>query len=218
MKELNLKFEDFPLHMPNEKKIVAKLESLVKELEECGSFLTAKPVIKRWNKYMEELQTDATVISVRYSLDTRDPVYKKAQDKLDEIYPVVSNYATRFEKILLKAKYRKDAEAAFGSYLFKMYESHQKSFDEKIIPDLIEENKLTSKYDEIMGGAQIEFRGEVYNTSQLGKFLSDSDRATRKEAAQAFDKWLGEHEQEIADIYDKLVHLRNSMAVKLGYI
>ena len=47
MKELTLKFEDFPLHMPNEKKIVAKLESLVKELEECGSFLTAKPVIKR---------------------------------------------------------------------------------------------------------------------------------------------------------------------------
>ena len=217
MKELNLKFEDFPLHMPNEKKIVAKLDSLVKELEECGSFLTAKPVIKRWNKYMEELQTDGTVISVRYSLDTRDPVYKKAQDKLDEIYPVVSNYATRFEKILLKAKYRKDAEAAFGSYLFKMYESHQKSFDEKIIPELIEENKLTSKYDEIMGGAQIEFRGEVYNTSQLGKFLSDSDRATRKEAAQAFDKWLGEHEQEIADIYDKLVKLRHKMAKELGF-
>ena len=217
MKELNLKFEDFPLHMPNEKKIVAKLDSLVKELEECGSFLTAKPVIKRWNKYMEELQTDGTIISVRYSLDTRDPVYKKAQDKLDEIYPVVSNYATKFEKILLKAKYRKDAEAAFGTYLFKMYESHQKAFDEKIIPDLIEENKLTSKYDEIMGGAQIEFRGEVYNTSQLGKFLSDSDRATRKEAAQAFDKWLGEHEQEIADIYDKLVKLRHKMAKELGF-
>ena len=217
MKELNLKFEDFPLHMPNEKKIVTKLESLVKELEECGSFLTAKPVIKRWNKYMEELQTDGTVISVRYSLDTRDPVYKKAQDKLDEIYPVVSNYATKFEKILLKAKYRKDAEAAFGPYLFKMYEAHQKAFDEKIIPELIEENKLTSKYDEIMGGAQIEFRGEVYNTSQLGKFLSDSDRATRKEAAQAFDKWLGEHEQEIADIYDKLVKLRHKMAKELGF-
>ena len=217
MKELNLKFEDFPLHMPNEKKIVAKLDSLVKELEECGSFLTAKPVIKRWNKYMEELNTDGTVISVRYSLDTRDPVYKKAQDKLDEIYPVVSNYATRFEKILLKAKYRKDAEKEFGPYLFRMYESHQKSFDEKIIPELIEENKLSSKYDEIMGGAQIEFRGGVYNLSQLGKFLTDADRATRKEAAQAFDKWLGEHEQEIADIYDKLVKLRDKMAKELGF-
>ena len=217
MKELKLKFEDFPLHMPNEKKIVAKLESLIKELEECGSFLTAKPVIKRWNKYMEDLSTDGTVISVRYSLDTRDPVYKKAQDKLDEIYPVVSNYATKFEKILLKAKYRKDAEKEFGTYLFKMYESHQKSFDEKIIPELIEENKLSSKYDEIMGGAQIEFRGGVYNLSQLGKFLTDSDRATRKEAAQAFDKWMCEHEKDIAEIYDKLVKLRDKMAKELGF-
>ena len=217
MKELNLKFEDFPLNVPSEKRIVKKLESLIAELEECGSFLTAKPVIKKWNKYMEELSTDASVISVRYSLDTRNSVYKKAQEKLDEMMPIVSNYSTKFEKILLKARYRKDAEQAFGKYLFKMYEAHQKSFDEKIIPDLIEENKLSSKYDEIMGGAQIEFRGEIYNLSQLGKFLSDNDRDTRREAAMAFDKWLGEHEQEIGGIYDQLVKIRDRIAKKLGF-
>ena len=217
MKELKLTFEEFPLNVPSEKRIVNKLESLVNELEECGSFLTAKPVIKKWNKYMEDLSTDISVIYVRYSLDTKNPVYKKAQDKVDEIMPLISNYSTKFEKILLKAKYRKQLEEAFGKYLFKMYEAHQKVFDEKIIPELIEENKLSSKYDEIMGGAQIEFRGQVYNTSQLGKFLCDSDRATRKEAAQAFDKWLGEHEKEIGDIYGQLVTIRNTIAKKLGF-
>ena len=216
MKE-NLVFEEYPLHVPSEKRVSAKLESLINELEECGSALTAKNAVKHWNKYMMDLGTDMSVIQVRYTLDTRSKVYKNAQERLDELSPVFANYSNRFEKILLKAKYRKQLEEIYGKYLFKMFENNQKSFDEKIIPELIEENKLTSKYDEIMGGAQIEFRGETYNLSQLGKFTTSSDRETRKEASIAMDKWLGEHEQEIGDIYDKLVHLRDSMAKKLGF-
>ena len=217
MKETNIKFEDYPLHVPTEKRTINKLESLIAELEECGSALTAKNAVKHWNKFMSELSTDASVIQVRYTLDTRSPVYRSAQQKLDELSPVFANYSNKFEKILLKAKYRKDLEKLYGKYLFKMYENSLKAFDEKIIPELIEENKLSSRYDEIMGGAQIEFRGQTYNLSQLGKFVSDADRDTRREASIAIDNWLGEHEKEIGDIYDKLVHLRDSMAKKLGF-
>ena len=217
MKETSLKFEQYPLRVPTEKRTINKLEALVKDLEECGSANTAKLAVKHWNKYMSELGTDVGVIQVRYTLDTTNRVYKNAQDKVDELSPVFSKYSNEFEKILLKAKYRKDLEKLYGKYLFKIFENNQKSFDPKIIPDLIEENKLTSKYDEILGGAKIEFRGQVYNLSQLGKFMSDADRETRKEASIAMDKWLGEHEKEIADIYDKLVHLRDGMAKKLGY-
>ncbi len=217
MKEKSLKFEQYPLRIPTEKRTINKLEALIKELEECGSANTAKLAVKHWNKYMSELATDVSVIQVRYTLDTTNKVYKNAQDKVDELSPIFSKYSNDFEKILLKAKYRKDLEKLYGKYLFKMYENNQKAFDPKIIPDLIEENKLTSKYDEIMGGAQIEFRGGTYNLSQMGKFTTDSDRETRKEASIAMDKWLGEHDQEIGEIYDKLVHLRDGMAKKLGY-
>lgn len=215
--EQHLVFEEYPLNIPNEKKVSKKLESLLQELEECGSALTAKKAIKHWNKYMSDLATDMIVIEVRYSIDTTNETYKKAQEKLDEISPLISNYTSKYEKILVNAKYRKDLEKDLSKYLFKMYENSLRAFDEKIIPELIEENKLTSKYDEIMGGAQINFRGEVLNLSQLGKYCSSEDRATRKEAAIAMDKWLGEHEQEIGDIYDKLVHLRDTMAKKLGF-
>ncbi len=217
MKEANLKFEQYPLRVPTEKRMINKLESLIEELEECGSAKTAKLAIKHWNKYMSELGTDVGVIQCRYTLDTTNKVYKNAQDKVDELSPVFTKYSNQYEKILLKARYKKDLEKIYGKYLFKIYENNQKAFDPKIIPDLIEENKLTSKYDEILGGAQINFRGQVYNLSQLGKFMSDKDRETRKEASIAMDKWLGEHENEIAEIYDKLVHLRDGMAKKLGY-
>ena len=57
-KELDMKFEDFPLNTPSEKRITNKLDVLLQDLVECGSALTANLAIKHWNKYMTQLQTD----------------------------------------------------------------------------------------------------------------------------------------------------------------
>lgn len=215
--DLNTKFEDYPLNVPSLKRLEKKISQLVQELKECGSALTAVPVIKKMNKLMESVQTDMSIIYVLYSCDTQNKTYKKAQEKCDEISPVISAYTQQFYKILTKVKYRKDLEKIFGKYLFKMLDDSLKTFDEKVIPELIEENKLVSKYDEIMGTAQIEFRGGIYNLSQIGKFCQDQDQKTRKEAAEALDKWLGEKEGALGSIYDELVHLRTTIAKKLGF-
>ena len=212
-----LKFSEFPLVMPNEKRISAKMEGFVKELESCSSALEAEKVIKKLRKYEEKLETEFTTIQVLYSLDTTNKAYKKAQDKLDEISPLLSKYSTDIKKILTSASYRKELEKKWGTFLFKKYDLDLRTFDEKIMPELLKENKLSSEYDEVMGGAQIEFRGEVLNLSQLGKYLQSSDRDTRKEAAIAMDKWLGEHEERIGGIYDELVKVRDEMAKKLGF-
>ena len=71
---------------------------------------------------MDEVGTYASVISVKYACDTTNPAYKKAQERLDELIPVVSNYSNQFIKILAKAKYRKELEEQFGKYLFKKYD------------------------------------------------------------------------------------------------
>ena len=217
MKEKYLTFEQYPLKIPTEKRTINKLEYLINELEQCGSMLTAKLPIKHWNKFSDEIETDIAIIQARYTLDTRNKVYRNAQNKVDELLPVLQNYVNKYQRLLVKARYRKDLEQLYGKYLFKIYENNLKSFDAKIIPDLIEENKLTTKYDEIMGNAKIKFRGGVYNLSQIGKFTTDVDRDTRKEASVALDKWLGEHDAELGELYDKLVHLRDSMAKKLGF-
>ena len=217
MKKEEIKFSELPFIVPSEKKVVNKLDGFIKEIKECGSAETASQVIKKFNKYVDELGTYGAIIMVKYACDTTNPAYKKAQEKLDELMPVVSNYSTEFIKVIMKQKYKKDLENKFGKYLFKKYEISLRRFDEKIIPDLIKENKLTSKYDEIMGGAQIEFRGEILNLSQLGKYTQSSDRLTRKEASQALDKWLKDHDKELGDIYSELVLLRDGMAKKLGF-
>ena len=216
MKE-DLKFSDYPFIVPTEKRTINKMESLIQELKECGSVTTASLALKHWNKFSDELQTQISLIYVLYSLDTNNKAYKRAQDQIDELLPKIYKYSTDYQRILAKASYRKDLEKKLGKFYFKKIDFSLKSFDERIIADSIEENKLTSKYGEILGTAQIPFRGEILNLPQIGKYIQDKDRDTRREAAEALDKWLGEHDAEIGEIYSKFVLLRDQMAKKLGF-
>ena len=217
MKRNAIKFSNYKLVVPNVKKFAAKMEEFIKELNACKNADEAAKVIKKLNKYNSKIETQASIIYVLYSCDTTNKKYAKAQNYLDEVSPTFSKYGQDVTKLLANATYRAELEKKFGSFLFKKYDISLKTFDEKIMPELMQINKLTSEYDLIFGSAQIEFRGQALNLSQLGKYLQDSDRETRREAAKAMDKWLGEHEQRIGEIYGELVLLRDKMAKKLGY-
>ncbi len=217
MSKQAIKFSQYPFGIPDEKKVVTKLEKLIAELTAAKTAKEAEVMIKKINKYSETLDTQISVIYVKYSCDTRNEEYKKAQDRVDEFTPVLSKYFNQVIKILTSAPYRPELEKKFGTFLFKKYDASLRTFDEKIIPELIKESKLTSEYDMIFGGAQIEFDGQTLNLSQLGKYMQDKDRKVRKAAAQAMDNWLKENEPRIAEIFDELVHLRNDMALKLGF-
>lgn len=217
MKNKDIKFEEIPLKVPSYKAIEKKLTEITNELSEAKDFASGMKAIKKMNKYMEKLETQITVISIRYSLNTTDKKIAKAQDKIDEMSPLLSNLINRWNHILVKVPYRAEIEKKYTPYYFQMIENSLKSFDEKIIPELIEINKLSSQYDRVLGSAQIEFRGGTYNLSQMGKFSTDKDRQTRYEASKKVDEFFEAHEKEIGDIYSKLVILRDTAAKKLGY-
>ena len=45
--------------------------------------------------------------------------------------------------------------------------------------DRTEETELGTKYDEICGAMEVEFRGEEYTMPQMGRFMQDNDREVR---------------------------------------
>lgn len=210
-------FEQFPLRVPNLKKVEKKINSLIESFKNAKDADEAFKIIKKFNKFSDDLQTDFVIISIRYSLETNNPVYQKAQDKVDEISPLISNVINSWNKLLATSKFRKELENKLGTYYFQLIDNSLKAFDEKIIPELIEENKLTSEYDRILGGANIEFNGEILNLSQMGKYTTSSDKKIRHDANIALDNWFKQNEEKIGSIYDKLVKLRHQMALKLGF-
>ena len=210
-------FEEWPLRIPNIQKEVAKIELLTQEMIGAATPEEALKVVKKYFKASDKLSDVCQVISVRYTCDTTNKKLVKAQNLLDEGMPLIANAENKLRKAILESPHRPYLEQKLGTHLFTMYDYSFRAFDDCIVEESIEENKLVTEYDTLIAGCKIEFRGKTYNLSGMGKFMQDLDRETRKEASEAYYGYLATRADEIEAIYDKLVKLRDKMAKKLGY-
>lgn len=210
-------FEEWPFRVPNIKKEVALAERLTAELREAKSGEEALKVVKKFFKASDRVGEMFQMIEVCYTGNTENEEYQKAVAVLDEGGPLLTNASNGFAKAMFESPFRSYLEEKLGSHLFTMYDYQLRSFDERIIEDAVEENKLSTEYDALIAGCKVPFRGETYNLSQMGKFMEDLDRNTRKAAAKAYYGYLESRAEEIEAIYDKLVKVRDRMAKKLGF-
>ncbi|MBQ4254658.1 MAG: M3 family oligoendopeptidase [Bacilli bacterium] len=210
-------FEKWPYRMPDMEKAEKQIREFAKRMENAKDEAEALKIWKANAKLSDKLNNEISHIQVLFTLNSLDPKYKRDNDRLDETIPLISAADNCFIKATMNSPFREYLEKKLGTYLFKMYDYSLRSFDEKIVEDSIEENKLCSEYGALLASAKIEFRGETYNLSQMGKFMEDLDRNTRKEASKAYYAYLDTIADKLEDIYSKLVLVRDRMAKKLGY-
>ena len=211
------KFSQMKFKKPDLKKIEREYDEIINEFNSAESFEDQNKALKKMFKYTKHLYTNMNVAYVKYTCDTQDPQNVANQELIDEISPLIGVFADKFNKALVNAKFRPELEAKWGKHLFNMVQCQLDTFDEKVVPEMQEINKLSSEYTKLMASAQIEFRGETYNLSQMSKFTTSTDRKTRKEASIAAAKFYDDNFDKIGEIYDKLVKTRHAMAKKLGY-
>lgn len=211
------KFEDWPYRVPDFEEAIKKLDEFTERFKAAKDGESALSIYKELGAYSDELMDDLTHIQVLFTLETNNETYSKDMMLINEKMPLMQDSSTNFAKAMLESPHRPYLEEKLGKYLFLMQEYALKGFDPCIIEELQKESDLTMKYDALIASIQIPFRGGSYNLAQMGKFLTDHDRNTRKEASEAYYSTLETKRAEIEDIYDQLVHLRDAMAKKLGY-
>ena len=163
------------------------------------------------------IDTMTTLVSIRHSINTADDFYDKENDYCDEISPLLYGFTTDFYEALVTSKFRKELEDKYGKFLFDQAECSLKTFSEEVIPQLQEENKLSSKYDKLIASAKIPFDGEERTLSQMVPYTQSKDRNIRKDAAKKVAEFFSANKHEFDEIYDKLVKVRTEIAHKLGF-
>ena len=141
-----MKFEDLPLRVPNEKKIKGKIDELVSAFKGAKTKEDELKVIKKYFKFSDKLETDVTIISIRNSIDTTNKKYEKAMEKVNNTMPLIQAYTQEFEKLILESKHKDYLVEKLGQHYFDILENSFKCFNEKIIEECVEENKLTTEY------------------------------------------------------------------------
>jgi len=212
-----MRFDELKATKPNEKKMIADMEALTKELKEAKNEKEAIKAVQKSFKLSDKIETNFTVISIRHSIDMNDKKIAKLSDICDEVGPKLSPSSIAFDKAMVESPFKEALIKKFGETLFDRIENEFKLFKPEIINDKIKENQLVNEYQQVIAGAKIEFRGETYNLSSIVKFMSDKDRETRLESAKAYYNYLEENDAQLGRIYDDLVHLRTEIAHKLGF-
>lgn len=212
-----MKFSEMPYKRIDMDEVEKKYKEIIERTEAATSGEEQFRIHQEYYKFVGDVMTTVTLAQIRHSIDTADEFYEKENDFYDEAMPLISNFENAYAKVLFHSPYRAYLEEKISKVYFKNIEIALKSFDEKIIPDLQEENALSSKYAKLIASAKIPFDGEVYNVSLMTKFTTAADRDTRKRAVKALSDYFLSVTDEIDEIYDQLVKVRTRMAQKLGY-
>lgn len=212
-----MKFREYKYERPDFNQAKTEFESIIEKFENAKSGLEQIKLIEQSFKFFDDIDSMATLVSIRNSINTKDKFYEKESELMDENMPQITNYSNMLDKLVVKSAFKDELKAHFGDHYFNQIEVSLKAFDEKLIPLMVEESKLSREYSKLLAGAQIEFDGEIYNLSQMSPFTQSTDRETRHKAQLKVSEFFKENEQAIDNIFDKLVHLRDDMAKSLGY-
>ena len=212
-----MKFSEMPYERPDLAAVKQQFADLQADLQAAPDYAAAREAFLREQTLSKHIDTLANLASVRNTIDTRDKFYDEEMNFWNEALPQLQECENAWSKAMLASPFRKDFAAEYGDLMFVNAEIADKAFSPEILPEMAEENKLTTEYGKLIASAQIPFEGGVYTLSQLSPFKNDPDDARRLAAWQAEGKWYKEHQAEFDGIYDKLVHLRDTMGKKLGY-
>ncbi|MBO5111035.1 MAG: M3 family oligoendopeptidase [Clostridia bacterium] len=212
-----MKFSEMPYARPDVTGFLSELNALAETIRTAADAAAQVEAYRRFGAISDEFYTMASLVSVRHTIDTRDPFYDKEQEFFDEISPSVEEGVQAITRALLESPYRAELEAALGSLLFTNLEISARSFVPEMMELMQEENKLCTAYEKLRGAAMVPWEGESIPLPMLGPYKNSPDRAVRRLAFETEAAFYDEHRAELDEIFDKLVKCRNKQARMLGY-
>lgn len=194
-----------------------ELTELTEALKNARTYGEARSLFIKKEELDKHTSSAEVLVSIRHSIDTRDKFYDDEMRFWNESLPELQEYSQKWTEAMLLSAFRPDFEKEFGSIMFINAELELKSFSPEIIPELQQENELVREYEKLIASAKIPFRDGVYTIAKMAPFKNDADDNIRLSAWIAEGQWYKDNRGKLDDIYDKLVHLRDSMGRKLGY-
>ena len=212
-----MKFKDMSYERVDFDQVEKELKTLMDEFDAAKSGEEQFAVHQKFYELNDRVSTLYTISHIRFDIDTKDEFYEKEHDYYDEKLPVYSNLVLAYQKKLYDSPYREFLQSKIGPVAFKNMEIAQKSMDEKLIPLMQEENKLTLEYDKLIASAKINFDGKELNLSLMRPYLVHQDRNIRSAAWKEYNAYFEENAKQLDEIYDKLVKNRTAQAKMMGY-
>ena len=212
-----MKFSEMPYERADIQASCKTIQAAAETVRHAG---TAAEALAQYEVFKAEAMRVLTMQSlsyVRHTVDTRDPFYDAENDYYDEHMPLYELAAFDFYRAMTESPFRADMEKELGALWFTNAELQLKGMDERVIPEMQQDNAICSEYKKLLASARIEFDGKTLNLSQLRAYQLSPDRDVRRRAYAKRTEFFQANAEKLDEIYDRLVKLRTAEARKLGY-
>jgi oligoendopeptidase F len=170
--------------------------------------------LDEWNALDVALAEASSLASVANSIDTADPVKEEAYLRFStQIGPKSDEQRVILARKLLATGYtRDDLETSL-----RRFRTNEELFREENVPLEQELQGLQAQYGKLTGGMTVNWRGTEVPIPRLSPFFQDPDRETREEAWRLQFAPYIDHKQEIDDLFDAQIRLRQRIARNAGF-
>ena len=212
-----MKFTEMPYKRVDFDEVKKEFAELEKKLEGASSGEEQVAVHQEYYRLTGSVMTQMTLAEIRHDIDTTDEFYSAEQDYYDQNSPVFRSLCVSYQKKLYASQFRAYLEEKIGKVAFRNIELGMKSVSDEILPLMQEENAIQTEYNKLLATARIDWKGETLNLSLMNPYLHSCDRNVRKEAWEKYTAFFRENQEQLDDIYDRLVKNRTKQGEGMGY-
>ena len=168
----------------------------------------------RWSALDECVDEAYTLAMIAYTGDTRDQGREVAYLRWGtEILPALHAVGVELGKQLVPFA----AEVPDLHLLVKRIHTDIAIFREQNLPRMAELEEMQAGYDKVTGGLTVDWDGTQKTIPELTPFLFNPDRGVRERAFCAGANAYIEKGDEIAGLFDRMVHVRHALAREAGF-
>ena len=136
------KYNDYHYERIDVNKLSPRFNEIISKFDSSKSVEEQSDLIREVDKVFSEYSTYQAIAHLNFARDTKSKETKAENEYYDEIAPSMSEFSTRFAKVVISSKYRNELVREWGRQYFNLLKMELKTFDPKIKEMLIEESKL----------------------------------------------------------------------------
>ena len=188
---------------------------LDREIDSAESLESWLLELGRFSAYVGET---GSMLYVNMTCDTENEEIKQAYlDFVENVEPELAKVGDLLNRKLVESPYAEQLDSEEYNVLLRDSRMDLALFREENIPLGTELTKLGQRYNEICGSMTVEFDGEERTMQQMGKYLQVNERAIRENAYRTVGKRRFQDSEEIDELYEKMIELRQKYAQNAGY-
>ena len=212
-----MKFSEMTYTRPDIEALLAQCREFAARAAAAPDSQSLTALYFEQSRAFADYTTASQLVNIHYTCDTRDAYWKAEQDFFDDNGPAVSNAQVEIFRSFLANPHVDALAETIGSTCVAGMKNAVLGMDDRTVELQKEYNALVSQYQQVYGGALVEFDGKQLTIPQLGPYKENLDPAVRRAAYEAEAAYFDAHRDELDGLYTKIVKNLNAQAQILGY-